>query len=147
MRRASPSAFKMFRYIFAPTDIPVSIPTELTKFKCLILIEREVSEEHQWEVSKALIKAGCLYSLAWGIDCYSWDESVDYACMEHYDYGDIPDEEYVMTTWHETDTLEETIEFAKNCTQNSDVKLEDILVLDFVKKERETLIEGIYLKA
>ena len=137
----------MFRYLFVPADSPFLIPKELTKFKCLILIEREVSREFQWEVSKALVKAGCLFSLAWGIDCTSWDDSVDYAFLEHYNYGEYPEDKFVMTTWHDGGSLQETIEFAKFCTKYSDVKLDDILVLDFGTQERENLVEELYSKA
>ena len=137
----------MFRYQFIPTDTAFPIPKEMTKFKCLILIERKVSHEYQWEVSKALIEAGCLYSLAWGIDCTTWDDSVDWAFLEHYGYGEYPEDKHVMTTWHENDTLQETIEFAKSCTQYSDVKLDDILVLDFRAEQRASSIEELYANA
>ena len=134
----------MLRYLFVPTDTPFLFPKDMSKFKCLILIEREVSREFQWEVSKALVKAGCLFSLAWGIDCTSWDDSIDWAFLEHYNYGEYPEDKFVMTTWHENDTLEETIEFARTCTDYSEVKLDEILVLDFGTQERAGLIEKLY---
>ena len=137
----------MFRYLFVPADTRFLIPTDITKFKCLILIEREVSREFQWEVSKTLVEAGCLFSLAWGIDCTSWDDSVDWAFLEYYGYGEYPEDKFVMTTWHENETLEETIKFAKTCTDYSDVKLDEILVLDFGTQERERLIEELYHNA
>ena len=49
-----------------------------------------------------------------------------------------------MTTWHEGETIEETVEFAKSCTKYSDVKLDDILILDFTKHERKDFIERLY---
>ena len=137
----------MFNYIALPTDVPVSFPKEITKFKCLILIEREVDRDYRNEVSKALVKAGCLYSLAWGIDCSEWDDSVDWAFLEAYNFGDYPEDKLVMTTWHEDETLEEVVEFAKHCTDYSEEKLEDIIVLDFAYQERSDLIEKLYLAA
>ncbi|WP_281859691.1 DUF7684 family protein [Litoreibacter halocynthiae] len=116
----------------------------MTKFKCLILIEREVGGDYRNEVSKTLVKAGCLYSLAWGTDCSAWDDSVDWAFLELYDFGDYPEDKFVMTTWHDEETLEETIEFAKHCTEYSDVTLDDIIVLDFAGQERGELIEQLY---
>jgi len=137
----------MFKYLFLPVDVPISIPTEMTKFKCLILIEREVGWEYQNEVSKALVKAGCRYSLAWGSNCSSWDDSVDWAFLEAYNFGDYPEDKFVTTTWHEDETLEEAVEFAKHCTKYSEVNLEDILVLDFAHHERSDLIKEFYLAA
>ncbi|WP_171054031.1 DUF7684 family protein [Arenibacterium halophilum] len=119
----------------------------MTKFKCLILIEREVGEDYRYLVSKALVEAGCLYSLAWGIDCSAWDDSVDWAFLEAYDFKAFPEEKFVMTTWHENESLAETVAFAKHCTKYSEVKLEDILVLDFAHQERGDYIKKLYLAA
>jgi hypothetical protein len=135
----------MFKYVHLPADVPISIPMEMTKFKCLLLIEREVSNDYKNEVSAALIAAGCLYALAWGLNCSVWHDAVDWAFLEHYDYGDYPEGKLVMTTWHDRDTLEEAVAFAKHCTKYSDVKLDDILVLDFTKHERSEFIERLYL--
>lgn len=52
-----------------------------------------------------------------------------------------------FTTWHEDETLEEAVEFAKHCTKYSEVNLEDILVLDFAHHERSDLIKEFYLAA
>ena len=136
----------MFNYIFCPTDIPISIPKEMASFKCLILIEREVADGHRNEVSKTLVNAGCLFAMAWGFECSEWDDSVDWAFLEHYNFGEYPEEKFVMTTWHDDDTLEETVTFAKHCAQYSDVQLDNTLVLDFGKHERGDYIENLYLR-
>ena len=49
-----------------------------------------------------------------------------------------------MTSWHDDETLEETVHFAKHCTTYSDVKLDDILVLDFTGQERGDYIAMLY---
>lgn len=135
----------MFKYSFLPADVSISVPREMNKFKCLILIEREIGADYRYEVSKALVKAGCLYSLAWGIDCSAWDDSVDWAFLEARDV-DCPDEEFVRTTWHDDETLEETVEFARHCTDHSAVKLDDILVLHFSNEDRGEFIENLYFR-
>ncbi|MGD1924930.1 MAG: hypothetical protein ACFB03_12195 [Paracoccaceae bacterium] len=137
----------MFSYVFLPTDVPEPVPKDMTKFKCLILIEREVGGDYRYEVCKALVKAGCLYALAWGIDCSAWDDSVDWAFLEAHNFGDYPEDKFVRTTWHEGETLEEVVEFARHCTDHSEVKLEDVLVLDFVHHERSGLIKKLYFAA
>lgn len=134
----------MLEYVFLPTDAPISVPKEMTKFKCLVLVEREVGNGYRDEISKTLVEAGCLYALAWGRDCSAWDDSVDWAFLEHYDYGAYPEEKFVRTTWHDNETLEETVEHAKHCTEYSEVKLDDILVLDFGKHERRDCIERLF---
>ena len=137
----------MFNYIFLPEDVPVSVPKGMTKFKCLILIERDVGEDYRCLVSKALVEAGCLYSLAWGIECSAWDDNVDWAFLEAYDFKASPEEKFVMTTWHENESLAETVAFAKHCTKYSEVKLEDFLVLVFAHQDRGDFIKKLYLAA
>lgn len=115
----------------------------MSKFKCLILVERDVGAGYRNEVSKALVEAGCLYTMSWGLECSAWDDSVDWAFLESKSV-DCPDEDYVMTTWHDDDSLEEVVEYAKTCSDHSPVQLDDILVLDFAKEERGALIERLY---
>jgi hypothetical protein len=33
--------------------------------------------------------------------------------LQAFDFGDIPDQEHVMTTWHDGDSLDEVFQFAK----------------------------------
>lgn len=70
-------------------------------FKAVVIIEELVSTSYQNLVSRRLVNHGCRYMLAWGLKCSEWDDSVDHANLEKFDYGDIPDEDFVMTTWHE----------------------------------------------
>ncbi|WP_456239030.1 DUF7684 family protein [Ruegeria lacuscaerulensis] len=136
----------MFIYQFVPSDTLVLIPSHLGKYKCLLLIERPVGEEFRHELSRLLVSSGCLFTMAWGLDCSLWDDSVDYANIEKFDYRGIPDDQVVMTTWHEEDTLEEVLRFAKvdAVVSYADEPLHNLLVLDFVKENRAELIEAAY---
>ena len=80
----------MFKYIFLPEDLPISVPKEMTSFKCLILVERYVESGYRDEVSKALVEAGCLCAMAWGLDCSTWEDSVDCAFLEKNGFGEYP---------------------------------------------------------
>ena len=82
-------------------------------YKCVVIIESAVSSQRQMEISRWLIRTGCMYMMAWGVGCSSWDDSVDLANLEPFDFNDIPDESFVMTTWHESDTLQEVFEFSR----------------------------------
>ena len=115
----------------------------MSNFRCLILIERDVDPDYRDEVSKVLVKAGCLYAMSWGRDCAEWDDSVDWAYILHYHPGPYPDDRSVLTTWHDGWTLEETLEYAKT-VENHDIPAEDILILDFSELKRETQIRLMY---
>lgn len=130
---------RMFRYHHLPTDSPVSIPSDMTAFGCLILIEREIGPAYRAEVSEALVKAGCRCAMAWGLNCVLWDDSVDVAFLDLHGGGDCPDGRYVLTTWHDGESLGDVIEFAR--PWQLDCSSQDLLGLDFRSQERSRAIE------
>jgi len=106
-------------------------------FLALVLIRAEVTPDWQWAVSKWLVDSGCLNMAAWGIACSSWDDSVDYANMEAFSYGDIPEDRFVMTSWHESDTLDEVMEFVKHSPVHPSIELSEALILDISRETHE----------
>ena len=67
--------------------------------------------------------------------------------MEEYNYEEIPDENFVMTTWHENEPLEEVIGFAKISASHPDVELQNILLLHIASHRNEKNILDIYQRA
>jgi hypothetical protein len=108
-------------------------------FAAIVVVEADVTHEWQWQVSKWLVDSGCLYMLAWGRECSSWDDSVDYANLETFNYDDIPDERHVMTTWHENETLSEVFDFVKRHMKpaSDTVQLRDTILLHISSIEKE----------
>ena len=68
-----------------------------------------VNSEWRQTVSEWLVDQGCLYMMAHGDECSLWDDSVDIANLEAFDWNfdDIPEDKHVTTTWHENESLEE----------------------------------------
>tara|TARA_Y100001970_G_scaffold56232_1_gene71257 strand:- start:4459 stop:4800 length:342 start_codon:yes stop_codon:yes gene_type:complete len=95
----------------------------------VVVIEENVTESKQKDISKWLVQSGCLYMMAWGKKCSSWDTSVDLANLELFNYGDIPDDEFVSTTWHEDEPLSEVFSYSKHCAFHSNVDLVNTVVL------------------
>jgi hypothetical protein len=118
-------------------------------FRAILAIEAPVTKEWQQQMSRWLVESGCLYMLAWGDECSSWDDSVDEANLERFGYGDIPDEQSVMTTWHANDTLQEVFEFAKNhASPMSDaVELHETVVFHIAMVDRRQAYEALYAGA
>lgn len=110
-------------------------------FRAAVLIESEVSEQWQAVVSEWLVNSGCLYMVAWGIRCSSWDDSVDFAALKRFDYGDIPEAEFVMTTWHEGDPLSDVLFYLKNNAIHSvtDTRFTVIVHIASAAREQEML--------
>ncbi len=94
-----------------------------------------MSDEEQVEISRWLVESGCIYMIAWGIDCSSWDDYVDLASIEFNSYEESPDAEVIMTTWHDSNTLEEVFKFAKHAAITHGAL--DMMVLHFSDITRE----------
>ncbi len=108
-----------------PPEILVDKP-----YLCLVLVSEAVEIDWQYKISEWLVKSGCLFMMAWGLECSSWDDSVDEENLREFGWGDIPDDRFVMTSWHENEPLEEVVSFAKVCRQLSDIELPGFLILD-----------------
>ncbi len=109
------------------TDLP-DIST-FNPFRVLVIVEEAVTSEWQKKVSTWLVTSGCLYMMAWGIECSSWDDSVDYANIEYFNYENIPDNKFVMTTWHENESIEEVFLFSKNDAIHPSVDLKHTFLI------------------
>src|SRR6516165_8013507 len=46
-----------------------------------------------------------------------------------FDYGEIPDDDFVMTTWHANESLQETFWFSERCAMHPSLKLERTYVV------------------
>ena len=62
---------------------------------------------------------------------------MDNANLEEFDYEEIPEEKFVMTTWHENESLKEVFWFAKNNAFHPAVELRNTLILDITTASRE----------
>jgi len=105
--------------------------------RMVIVAEVEVSQEWQSLVSDWIIQSGCLYMMAWGINCSSWDDSVDIANIKAFEFGEIPEEKFVMTTWHTDAPLKDVFWFAKNNAFHPTVEIERTILLHISVQDRE----------
>ena len=76
--------------------------------------------------------------MAWGPECSRWDDAVDDANLERYEYGDIPEEKFVMTTWHADAPLSEVFWFAKELANHPTVALDSTVLLHISATAAET---------
>jgi hypothetical protein len=104
--------------------------------RMVVVVEEDVSEEWQARVSDWIVRSGCLYMMAWGINCSSWDDSVDWANIDQFGSESIPEASFVGTTWHDDEPLAEVFWYAKNCALHSVINLERTIILHISKQER-----------
>jgi hypothetical protein len=100
-----------------------------TPFLAVVVAEESVSAAWQSSVSEWLVRCGCLNMVAWGVNCSSWDDSVDWANIEAFDFKQIPEDRFVMTTWHENQPLGEALWYAKHNAFHPTIELKHTLLL------------------
>jgi hypothetical protein len=112
-------------------------PLAHTPFCAAIVTEADASEDWRERITAWLVESGCLYAVTWGRDCEKWHDSVDGANLREFDYGDIPDDRFVMTTWHENRPLREALWFAGQCAFHPTVTLNSTIIVDVSPEPRK----------
>jgi len=137
------------RYLRLQPNSAIGPYEGLRPFAAIVAIESEVAPEWQWQVSKWLVESGCLYMLAWGRECSSWDDSVDYANLNAFNYSDTPTARFVMTTWHENETLSEVFDFVKRHMRpaSDKVELQETLLLHISPIDKRQQYELLFAAA
>lgn len=130
----------MVHYLRISQSDPLPAIAEFRPFKAVVIIGRAYSEDWQSAASKWLVDSGCLSMMAWGENCTSWDDAVDFAMLERFDFGEIPDDQFVMTTWHESEPLAEVLWFAQIAAHHSHVELHNTLIDVGPRDRREELV-------
>ncbi len=82
--------------------------------------------------------------MAWGIECSSWDDSVDYANIESFNCENIPDDKFVMTTWHENESIEEVFLFSKSHANHSSVNIKNTLLIHISDCQKKNEYTDLY---
>ena len=134
-----------YLHLHPESNLPPSI--EWRAFRAVVIIDLEVTPEWQQKVSEWLCHSGCLYMMAWGNDCSSWDDSVDHANLKDFDYGEMPEDKFVMTTWHDDEPLEEVFWFSKHSAFHPDVEMQDTLLVHISDHNNEQSLMSRYENA
>ncbi|MEM7054550.1 MAG: hypothetical protein AAF446_08375 [Pseudomonadota bacterium] len=131
-------------YLRIKPDQQQRLVHEYAQFKAVVIAELDVDSDFRHTISKWLVESGCLYMMAWGKECQKWDDSVDYANLEAFDFGEIPESSFVMTTWHDNESLLEVFWFAKFCARHPEVDLKDTLLLHISENNSDKEILSSY---
>lgn len=141
-------AMKKLQYLrLSPPTSPATLISK-RPFSAVVIIATKVTPEWRHEVSKWLVNEGCLCMMAWGNDCSLWDDSVDVANLEAHNWGNIPVDKSVMTTWHENESLSDVFWSANQSVFHfPDVSLDHLVILDIVDQAREKKMRELFAKS
>ncbi len=115
-------------------------------YRAVVVVEQDTSPEWRAKVSDWLVQSGCLYMMAWGPDSSAWDDSVDWANLIALGGADalggeeIPDDDFVMTTWHDHEPLSETFWFSEHAAHHPTVPIDETIIIDVGPTERRAAL-------
>ncbi|PDH65264.1 MAG: hypothetical protein CNE89_12075 [Sphingomonadaceae bacterium MED-G03] len=130
-------------YLHFSPDQPLP-QVETRPHRAILIAERPVSQAWRDEVAAWLVQVGCLYFIAWGTDCEAWHDAVDWVVLQRFDFGEIPDDKFVMTTWHDEEPLSEALWFAGHCASHSEFELTETVIVHVSPHERRAKLLALY---
>ena len=134
----------MVRYFHLRPNSPLPDISKFTPFKVVLILEEDVETDWQSTVSEGLVDMGCLYMMAWGIGCSSWEDSVDITHLAKYDFQDVPNEKFIMTTAHEGERLNDVFWYSKNCAMHPHVRLDITIIIHIADRGRAEALLAEY---
>ena len=128
-----------------PGEEPPELP-ELP-YRFVVVADTAVSADWREDIAAWIFKTGSRYVVAWGQSCEDWHDSVDFACLEAFDFGPVPDKDHIMTTWHSDEPLSEAFWFAGFCAFHPDVELRETIILHIAEEPRKASMLEEYKQA
>ncbi len=95
----------------------------------LVVNDTTIAEGERAELSGEIVRQGCRYAVSTGHGCSSWDDAIDIAFLETDPNFNPPDDRFVMTSWHENDSIEGVVEFFRSCTAFDDYTPKNFMVI------------------
>jgi hypothetical protein len=122
------------------------VPPKLSPTVFRVVIVADVAVEESWRklISDWLVKSGCLFVVAWGVDCQAWHDEVDHSVLEMFGDSEIPDDQFVNTTWHDDETLSEAFHFLEHLATHSVVELSETIIIHIALQSQESNLLQIY---
>ncbi len=92
-------------------------PFNATEYVCILFVnDTDVSPGEQKTISSTLTNTRCKYAVCAGHECSTWDDSIDFASLEMYPNYEVPNDQDIMTSWHEKQSIQDIVWFGLNCT-------------------------------
>lgn len=117
-----------------PDDAPPAMVAR--PYRAVMIAELATSQSWRNEIASWLVRSGCLYFIAWGLECEAWHDTVDWTVLEEFNFGNIPDDKFVMTTWHENEPLTEALWFAGHSASHPDIELHETVIVHIALEEQ-----------
>lgn len=117
---------------------------QVEPYLCLLVADKKVSGEKIVEIADWLLKTSCLYLMAWGEQSTSWNDAVDMANLKAFNFAYIQDEKFIITTWHDNETLYDVFFFAQTCATHMAVNLEKTVILHIAQQPNQEKLINLF---
>lgn len=127
----------VLRRPFDVSKIQIEFP-----YVCLVYsTQDDVTSDEMEKISDWIISSGCRYAVCAGVDCSQWHDAIDWAYIASDPNYSPPESQFIMTSWHTDETLEEIVWCWLMLTNYDDNIFENYLLL--IVGEPEDLEERI----
>ena len=72
---------------------------------------------------------------------------MDWTVLEAFNFNDIPEDRFVMTTWHDKEPLSKALWFAGHAASHPDIDLTCTLIVHVARDARRDAILALYDKS
>ena len=139
----------MIKYIQlqSKTDLNVLNISKFSPFKAVVIIEEDLEKDRRVQICNWIVDMGCLYMMAWGIECGIWDDIVDEKNCYDFNFKGVPEEKDIMTTWHNNQSLIELFYFSKNLAKHPCIELKNTIIIHVSEEDKFRELMKKYEKA
>jgi hypothetical protein len=95
----------------------------------LVVIDDSIGAAEQNGLSSEFVLQGCRSACCAGHACSSWDDSIDWAYLDTCTELEPRDANFVMTTWHEGEALDDAAWCFIHCSAFDDFVPREFLIL------------------
>ena len=90
---------------------------------------QEVDGIQQSVIAQLLVEAGCLYFMATGPEARSWQDAVNLANLQAWDFGKIPDDKLIICTHHGNESLKDVFWYCKHTAMHPCAPLDEVCIM------------------
>ena len=134
-------------YLHLADGQPVPPLRQGPPFKAAVIIEQDCGKEWRAALCKWIVHSGCLSASTWGTSCEVWHDEIDHVNLSDFDWGDIPGDAFVLTSWHDHGELSEALFFVAECVEHPHVPLEVAIIIHISEEERKAELLAAFEKA
>ena len=133
-------------YVHLPPQSPLPA---LNPERCKVVLLARQPADLQWEkvVAEWVLEQQCFYFMAWGVDCSGWEWLVDFAFIKSLGENPLTDENLILTTSHNGESLQEVLWYCEICAAHPIWPLHRTLILDIGGRDEREEVLAVWQRA